>query len=103
MLPGRDKKSASEVKEAFCEECGAYITYTGNKPKRFCEACTKKRKQIRGYEQRQQKKNRKLIARRAENIAHQQDTSVWTRDYAERQKQKTLEMIGKIEINKDEL
>lgn len=34
---------------------------------------------------------------REERIRHQCDPSVWTRDYAERQKQKTLEIIGKIE------
>lgn len=30
--------------------------------------------------------------------AHQSDPTVWTHDYAERQKAKTLEMIGKIKI-----
>lgn len=36
------------------------------------------------------------LNKRAEQIIHQQDTTVWTRDYAERQKQKTLAMMGKI-------
>lgn len=32
------------------------------------------------------------LVKRTEQIVHQQDTTIWTTDYAERQKQKTLEM-----------
>lgn len=35
---------------------------------------------------------------RKDKIAHQEDKSVWVSDYAERQKQRTLEMLGRVEI-----
>lgn len=84
------------MKSGICVMCGEIIEYDGSKPKRYCDSCYEIHKSIKAIEHRQRAKEKQIIARRADAIAHQQDTSVWVRDYAERQKAKTLEMLGGI-------
>ena len=42
--------------------------------------------------------NRPTSAEQRRREAHQKDTAIWNNNYAERQKQKTLAMLGKIEV-----
>ena len=82
-----------------CRICGKPFEYTyATKRRLYCDACKKEHgKELqRGKNERQREKQ--AIERRAKRIAHQQDTSVWVRDYADRQRQQTLAMLGRIEI-----
>lgn len=83
-----------------CKICGATfeITYA-TKRRMYCSPkCSEEANRMhsieRGYEYRLKQK----IDKRSESIKHQQDPTIWTRDYAEKQKQKTLAMMGRIEV-----
>ena len=99
-------------KEYVCECCGKAFTASASREVRFfskkCLDNTRKRRQA---EMKKQNKamfvalrtdcpniTEEYIAKRCEEIAHQQDRNVWTSDYAERQKAKTLAMIGGIKV-----
>lgn len=82
-----------------CLMCGEIFEYTYETKRRvYCDKCRGISDQIRDKEHREREKEKQIIARRAEAIAHQQDRSIWTPDYAQRQMQKTLSMLGRIEI-----
>ena len=75
--------------------CGETITFTySTKQTRYCAKCKHEAYLRRQRNIREQKKAKKYLNAHADRIAHQQDTSVWTHDYAQRQMQKTLAMIG---------
>lgn len=104
MLSGRGKELTDKMKpeEIFtrpCRICGEPITYTYmTKNTHYCsEACRREGARRKEREREDAIKAKEYQRRRAEQIAHQRDRSVWIPDYAERQKQKTLEMLGKIE------
>ena len=80
-----------------CAVCGEPIEYTyTTKRRRYCSKCKEYMERSVRQESIQRKKDQMFIERRADKIAHQQDRSVWTPDYAERQKARTLEMLGPI-------
>ena len=98
--------------EYTCECCGKVFRASPNRDVRYCsKRCLdvmRKRKQA---ENRRQTKamyevlktdcpnvTQEYISKRAEKILHQQDREVWVSDYAERQKAKTLAMIGEIKV-----
>lgn len=62
-----------------------------------CRARAKALIKKKSYQSCKQKKER-IELTPAERIAHQADKTIWVRDYAERQKCKTLDMIGHVEI-----
>lgn len=81
-----------------CVECGKEFVATQYKQNTCSEECRLERRRKWAEEYVHPKKGYLTKAERIrlERIAHQQDTSVWTHDYAERQKAKTLAMIGGI-------
>ena len=82
-----------------CELCGTPIEYTYNtKSVRYCPECKAKREAMLVYARNERRREKTIIEARAVRIAHQQDTTIWTHDYAERQKAKTLAMIGGIKV-----
>ncbi len=85
----------------ICIICGQEFSPTNYNATCCSPECRKERHKYTSYiyhkEHKFQKMTPKQIAKeqkRLERIAHQQDTSVWTHDYAQRQMQKTLAMIG---------
>ena len=80
-----------------CEICGApmEVTYE-TKATRFCPTCKIEHRRELQREKNERFRAKQYAEKRAKQIAHQQDTTVWTHDYAERQKAKTLAMIGRI-------
>ena len=74
-----------------CEYCGATFLANPNRNARYCSIKC-------GDNARYHKKVGLLSQSRASKVAHQQDRSVWVSDYAERQKRKTLELIGGIKV-----
>lgn len=106
-------------KEFECQICGKHFIASASRQAMFCsQRCRDKARELRRKanppteEQREARrlKERELAkARRSypdmtqgyfvkhrEQIAHQQDKSIWVSDYAERQKQRTLAMLGGI-------
>ena len=94
------------LKEYVCEWCGEPF-----KASRIAHYCSNKcrsrasdeRKRIRKTKMAEVKvdcpeMSSEYWALHEDKIAHQQDPSVWTRDYAERQKAKTLAMLGGIKV-----
>ena len=81
-----------------CRICGEPIEFTyRTKRKIYCEKCKADMERSLRREHEQKRKVEAYLERRSEQIAHQRDRSVWTPDYAERQKARTLAMLGKIE------
>ena len=81
-----------------CKICGKPIEYTyRTKGTQYCSECKKEAERNAYREAEERRKARAYIERHAEAIAHQQDRTIWTSDYAERQKSRTLAMLGKIE------
>lgn len=81
-----------------CERCG--VKFIGHHNKQYCDDCrpiVRKETMKESYERRKLREQLGLKPYK-ERVAHQQDKTVWTKDYAERQKQKTLEMLGRIEV-----
>lgn len=76
--------------------CGAPIEWIGHKKKLYCAECKKIADKKYKEASDERKKRAQWEAENAERLAHQKDPTIWTRDYAERQKQKTLSMIGVI-------
>lgn len=103
MLPGRGKEYTDKMTDRIfvrpCKICGEMIFYTyKNKNTKYCsEECRREGARRKEREREDAIKAKEYQRRRAEQLAHQRDRSVWIPDYAERQKQKTLEMLGKIE------
>lgn len=80
-----------------CVICGEKFTYTyATKRMKYCPKCRIEAQRQSQARIREQNRIKRKLEERAEVIAHQQDTSIWTHDYAERQKAKTLAMIGGI-------
>lgn len=84
-----------------CEMCGEEIEYTCNNNRRcYCDKCreiAKKRNSIKSYEKK--KEMALLTPTQVQRERHQKDREVWgynPTDYAEKQKAKTLTMIGRI-------
>lgn len=83
-----------EVFIKMCAECGNPIEYTyENKSVRFCPDCRLEHRRAMQRERNRRHKEKKMLEAKAERIAHQQDATIWTHDYAERQKAKTLELV----------
>lgn len=82
----------------ICVECGAEFIATQYKQNTCSEKCREAHRQKWEAEYKHPKRPRmtKKEIKRLERIAHQQDTTIWTHDYAERQKAKTLEIVGRI-------
>lgn len=89
--------------QRICECCGEIFEAAVGKNARFCsDKCRKKnraeldklRKKLKREEAMTEKQIKELQARQE----HQKDTSVWVRDYAEKQRSKTLAMIGRIDV-----
>ena len=98
-IKGVEGKLMSKVFIRACEDCGELIEYTyENKATRLCPKCRHNRQLMCQSKKRAVEQEKKLIAKRADRIAHQQDRTVWTHDYAERQKARTLAMIGGIKV-----
>lgn len=84
-----------------CAMCGKTFEYTCNGNRRcYCDKCreiAKKQNSIRSYEK---KKAKALLpTKQVLKEMHQQDREVWgygPSDYAEKQKQKTLMMLGRL-------
>lgn len=95
MLSGRDSKHTDKVKP--CVMCGKLIEYKTEK-KKYCEECRREVDRRSKRHSSEYKKIKKRLAKDAAKIAHQQDRTVWTRDYADRQKASTLAMLGPIEL-----
>ena len=97
----------AESKEYVCECCGKPFTASANRQAKYCsKKCLDNTRKRKVAEAKRQNKamlvalrtdcpniTEEYIAKRCEQIAHQQDTSVWTHDYAERQKARTLAMV----------
>ena len=85
---------SEEVFTKECAKCGKLIEFTySNKALRFCPECKAERKREQQKDKNRRFKEKHKEIEKAKRIAHQQDTSVWTHDYAERQKAKTLELV----------
>lgn len=97
----------AESKEYVCECCGKTFTASANRQVKYCsKKCLDVVRKRKVAEAKRQNKamlvalrtdcpniTEEYIAKRCEQIAHQQDRTVWTSDYAERQKARTLAMV----------
>ena len=88
-----------------CEICGAEFTATHYKNVCCSDECKREKVRRLGREfyhseagQRYFHSKTKAGEEEAKRLEHQQDKTVWTHDYAERQKAQTLAMLGEIRI-----
>lgn len=102
------------TKEYTCAVCGKVFIGTTSRECKYCSPpCRYRAKYLRSkeyyYTHKEmagtkmdigQSESLKKLIEYKKRLEHQKDTSVWTRDYAEKQKAKTLAMLGDI---KDEL
>lgn len=88
-----------ETKAYTCVVCG--IEFLGN-PSRNCKYCsTRCKKKADNEHHIGSKQNPKKSMTPAQRLKHQSDRKVWgynPNEYAEMQKRKTLELIGKVEV-----
>lgn len=93
------EKQMSEVMTRPCAVCGKLIEFTyETKARRYCPECKRARQLEASKEKNRRFKDKQKELENAKRIAHQQDRTIWVTDYAERQKQRTLAMLGGIKV-----
>lgn len=89
----------SEIKTKPCQRCGKLIEFTyETKARRYCPECKRARELELQTDKNKRFREKQKEQEKAKRIAHQQDRTIWTTDYAERQKQQTLAMLGGIKL-----